>query len=421
LPCGRVGVAGGLGAGVDLRKYTIDTTKFPNAVCNDGTPAVFYYGAATRAEDRGKWVIFLQGGGGCSNGQACAERWCGIDSNFGMDKMSTSLAKEQIRGNGFLSPDARNRFGTWNRVLVYYCSSDSWAGTKTTTLTAIAVGNSREYDIQFRGSSIVDAVFDTLRNAVPIARRRVVGHAAGPTPDATAWPDLDEATHVLFAGSSGGGNGVINNTDRVNAKLRASNPGLADFRTVIDAIFAPDTSTLDYSVTPNCAKDPARCTYEGSQRTNWDSVHLETLGTRGDESCKQYHAGSEWRCADNDHVTLNHITSPFFIRQDLQDPDVGENFVVARFGTAADFAIGVETTLRNLPAAEEPRGGTTGRFAPQCAKHEGFTENDAVYDTRLAGQSFNETVWNWWSGAQPQVLVRAYSGVPGPVEGCPSP
>jgi hypothetical protein len=40
LPCGRVGVAGGLGAGVDLRKYTIDTTRFRNAVCNDGTYGV---------------------------------------------------------------------------------------------------------------------------------------------------------------------------------------------------------------------------------------------------------------------------------------------------------------------------------------------------------------------------------------------
>jgi hypothetical protein len=194
-----------------------------------------------------------------------------------MDKMSTSLSKAQIRGNGFLASDARNRFGTWNRVLVYYCSSEQWAGTKAGTLTAIAVGQSREYDIQFRGSFIVDAVLDTLRNSGPGGRRRIVRHAEGATPDAAAWPDLDEATHVLFAGSSGGGNGVINNADRVEAKLRAANPGLTDFRTVIDAIFTPDTSMLDYTQTPHCAKDPARCTYEGFQRTSWDQSRSSSL------------------------------------------------------------------------------------------------------------------------------------------------
>ena len=63
LPCGNVGTVGGLGAGVDLTRYTIDTSKFPNALCNDGTPGVFYYAPATRDEDRNKWFIFLQGGG----------------------------------------------------------------------------------------------------------------------------------------------------------------------------------------------------------------------------------------------------------------------------------------------------------------------------------------------------------------------
>lgn len=67
-------------------------------------------------------------------------------------------------------------------------------------------------------------------------------------------------------------------------------------------------------------------------------------------------------------MTLHHITSPFFIRQDLQDSLVGANFVEAHFGTASDYATGVETTLRNLPVAEEPRGGTTDaldRSAPR--------------------------------------------------------
>ena len=41
--CGTEGVAGGLGGGDDLTKYVVDTARYPNALCNDGTPAVFYY------------------------------------------------------------------------------------------------------------------------------------------------------------------------------------------------------------------------------------------------------------------------------------------------------------------------------------------------------------------------------------------
>ncbi len=111
-------MAGGLAGGVDLTRYTIDIRRFPEAVCNDGTPAVFYYGPFSGTESRNKWIIFLQGGGSCFDGRSCAERWCRINSNYGLDKMSTSLSKSSIRGAGFLSPAMENKFGTWNRVLI---------------------------------------------------------------------------------------------------------------------------------------------------------------------------------------------------------------------------------------------------------------------------------------------------------------
>src|SRR5688500_9937153 len=129
--CGTVGAAGGLAAGTDMVRYTIDNGRYPQALCNDGSPAVFYFVPHTAAEDRGKWIVFLQGGGGCGGGQDCAERWCSIDTNFGMDKMTSTLTKPSIRAGGFLSPDPRNRFGSWNRVLIHYCSSDGWTGTNT--------------------------------------------------------------------------------------------------------------------------------------------------------------------------------------------------------------------------------------------------------------------------------------------------
>src|SRR5216110_1451354 len=51
LSCGRVGSAGGLGGGTDLQRITVDTTRFREAVCNDGSPAVFYAARYTADAD----------------------------------------------------------------------------------------------------------------------------------------------------------------------------------------------------------------------------------------------------------------------------------------------------------------------------------------------------------------------------------
>ena len=171
--CAKQGTVGGLGAGTDLTRYAVDTASFPEAVCNDGTAAIFYYAPASKPEDGNKWVIFLQGGGSCRDGQSCAERWCSVDTSYGFDKMTSSVSKPSIRGVGFMDPGPQNRFGSWNRVLVFYCSSDTWGGTSTRTATAALNGGApREFEIYFRGSKIVDAVIDTLRYASPDQGRR---------------------------------------------------------------------------------------------------------------------------------------------------------------------------------------------------------------------------------------------------------
>ena len=38
LSCGKPGSAGGLGAGTDMVRYTVNTSRFPESVCNDNQP-----------------------------------------------------------------------------------------------------------------------------------------------------------------------------------------------------------------------------------------------------------------------------------------------------------------------------------------------------------------------------------------------
>ena len=429
LSCGRPGEAGGLAAGPDLQRVTIDTRRYPEAVCNDSTPGVFYVSRSTREEDRDKWLIFLQGGSGCGSGQACAERWCSAETNFGMDKMSSSLTKPSVNGTGIFDRRETNRFSGWNHVLLYYCSSDNWAGNKLNKLSASLGGAQIEFDIHFRGSKIVDAVVDTLRKTAA-GRARAVRPPTGPASD---LPDLDDATEVLLAGSSAGGGGVRNNADRVGTLLRASNPRLL-YRAAIDASFGPQWEDLDFTRSGLCASDPALCSYEGVTTARYESTVVATWGAQIDDTCVAWHRanapGTEWRCADGEHLFANHISTELFARQDLQDRLLTGNFVEAGLGSALDFGRLQEADLRELPTlaarAEEGPSAAGGKnvavFGPQCTDHESFTNNRAFFNVTVTEngvpRSFHDVLWDWWSGGSP-VVIRPFTGRVGAAPECP--
>ena len=439
LTCGRPGEAGGLGSGTDMQRVVIDSRRYPTALCNDSTPAIFYASGFRREEDRNKWVIFLQGGGGCGSGQECASRWCSAGTNFGMDKMSSSLSKSGINGTGIFDRRESNRFGGWNHVLVYYCSSDNWAGNKLNHLSASsASGAAIDFDIHFRGSRIIEAVLDTLRKT-GVGRVRSVRAGA---PTGPPLPDLDDATEVLFSGSSAGGGGVRNNADKVGGILRANNIRCSEpsdcpliYRAAVDASFGPDSSKLDFSSSSFCASDPRQCSYEGVFTTRYVSTVVGTWGSERDESCLVWHQtnapGTEWKCSDGEHLFSHHLSSELFARQDLQDQLISGNFVEVGLGSALDFGKLMESDLRDFPTivsrAEEGPSAAGGKnvavFAPQCGDHESVTSNRAFYNVKVTqdgvAYSFHDVLWNWWSGGFPQVVIRSFSGRAGPAPECP--
>lgn len=440
LSCGTLASAGGLGSGNQvqpLQRHTLDLAKFPDGQCNDGTAAVFYFRPYSGAANRNKWVLQLQGGGGCGTGDACAARWCSVDDNFGMTQMTANVAPpKNINGLGILArapevPEASgNPHGNYNHVFLRYCSSDGWAGTRRdASFIAAHPHNLQPVSMRahFLGSKIIDAALATLRQDGVSALQYTYG-----TP--TAMPDLDEAEEVLLAGASAGGAGVTNNLDRLNAALRATNTRCNAqacplvFRGLIDSVFAPSALDLDFSSSTYCA-EYGGCTPEAvltySKTQGQGLLHQPSL----DQSCVNLLGplGTDWKCFDNAYVIRNHLTTPFFLRMGLTDSLLSRNQIEARLALPGQPLFTQETWAQKVRAdllalakvqstAVERQGiaKAPGVYGPVCSKHETLRSNEDTYGVKVR---VNGTDWSmfqvwgkWFEGLAPSSIVSSSLG-----------
>jgi hypothetical protein len=431
LACGVDGNVGGLAgsqAETALERKVLDTGRFPDALCNDGSPAVIYVRPAARREDADKWVLELMGGGACNTMGACARRWCSVDTNFSRTQMTSLTSPERTQGAGILArpepgtPTAtfENPWADWNHVLIKYCSSDTWRGTARDVLIDTDHPKSGEpvsFRMHFLGRRILEATVATLRadGVSPLAWG----------PDAVPMPDLDEATEVVFAGASAGGGGVTFNLDWLSETLRASNPDVF-VSGLIDSTFGPDLTTLDFSKSVYCEVERT-CTPEAF--LNRGRVAQDTLWKAATEaSCDAAHvaSGQGWRCASDTFVMLNHLTTPFFVRQGLADGLISDVYVKGELrhaGQTMDLrAFGglVREHMRTFPTLGQTalEGASIamapGAFGPACSKHETLRSNDDTFNVRITPSGGSPLgvfdVWQRWrSGQAPTVVVTETS------------
>ena len=427
LTCGKLGSAGGLGPGTDMNRYDFDLGQFPDALCNDGTPALLYFRPASAQLNRNRWVIFLQGGGACDSPADCAARWCNAGTNFGMQGMSASPAPSGINANGILERRVDNPMGSWNHVLVKYCSSDSWSGTRKDLIVDAPDpldGGARRFRMHALGARILDATLSRLQSDAGSTLSFM-----STTGTMTPMPDLDDAETVILAGASGGGAGTIFNLDRVRALIRATNTACQGascplvFQGLIDSIFTPSLETLDYSTSTLC--DAGVCSYLQHRNLIADAGNAAFWGQRSDESCVSWHQAnapaSAAACNDTSHVLRNHLTAPFFVRQGQADSLLSKGVVEVGFTVPAQGVMTVpiymsliRSELRALAniktTAEEGALISTvpGAFGPTCSKHETFTDTDQTFGVSIdAGVSHKllTVATNWFLGNMPINVV----------------
>ena len=379
-------------SGGDMRKLTLQD---PKAICNDGTPAVLYIKPAQDAAKGNEWIFHLQGGGGCNSYEECRMRWCG-ENPYDAAKMSTRWTPETIKGKGIFSPSSDNSFAGANQVYVYYCSSDLWSGQKSDSLVTNPDDPSQQYILNFRGHTILETALQVLR--------------AGAKSDDGAYtlPNLANATDILFTGTSAGSYGVVHNIDWFTSQF---NPAQTTIHAVMDASYPPDGA--DYS------DADARSKYEQYNNYYWSYAFRGLYNGFVDQSCLSSlgNTADAAKCTQPNYLMRNQITTPFFARQDLQDPVISNGTIalgsnMKEYGKLTYASL---LALLNIPqtAAQAAQiNFVPGVYGPDCGQHVALLSdtwffNATVKDASGKPFTFHDALRAWLNG-QPVLIVDTF-------------
>ena len=122
---------------------------YSEAVCNDGSPASFYYSPSPSGADQ--WVVYLEGGSFCENNQTCASR-----PEYYTTTNSPAYPKTMV-GTDLFESGSSSPFGEFHAVYVPYCTSDMHIGNRKAPL---ALHNKKS--IYIRGKLVIEGVFKEL-------------------------------------------------------------------------------------------------------------------------------------------------------------------------------------------------------------------------------------------------------------------
>jgi hypothetical protein len=389
--CDEYAPGAGVTPGEDLWRVALDD---PAAVCNDGTPAVMYIRPASSPEFEDDWVFYLQGGSACTDLETCAVRWCGT-GQYTKAKMSSAWTAPSARESPLLARDGVNPFGNPNQVLLYYCSSDQWVGTRADTVLTDPEGYPGEsYRLHFRGHEIVRAAVERL----------LAGPVTADENSGVTVPSLADASGVLLTGSSAGARGAEMHADWL-ADLLAPNG------TEVAAWFDANLPIVHEDL----GEDAAPVLEAFDRDVRWPEVYEDRYGMFLDASCAAYHDATErWRCGYSEHVVLHHVTTPYFVRQDLADPVIGALYL-AQGASVAEMAAAWALTLDRVH--EAPATGEEGHlmatapgvYAPNCGQHVGLNDEAwfseaTVEDDDGALYTHRGAFLTWLAGSGIEVL-----------------
>jgi len=332
-------------------------TKYPDALCNNGTPYGFYVRMASSPS--AKWMIYLEGGGYCDDvSKMCDDRLANrpelTKELSGGDR--TLVASLPLGGIGSSDSSVNPDFYNVNQVYMQYCSSDMWSGTSASTQTTTAGS------WYFAGHANFDATIDML----------------------IAYYGLDDKnpnTKVLLTGGSAGAFGVHFNASRAAGRLPTAF-GAGRLLLFVDTGWYINWADLSYTLGGSGLLDydvwaAARDFWTGT----WDAV-CESMVT---DPVKCIY-GSYWS------TYLANAGYPLLVEQSRQDSKfmIGDHGLLPSDADAAAWRTMEQNTLNNV------RWLFSG-----VAPHHTLADSDTGFATVGGSWVLRDVVHFFWIGGPP--------------------
>ena len=217
-----------------MASWTLHRLTDPSAACLDGPGRVL---PPANSEARGRWLIYIQGGGWCFSDDDCALR--AASSLGSAERLPPQPSAPELTAGGVLSADCAHNaeFCKYNAAILHYCDGGSFSGNASPTAPQ------RRHGVRVP----VDDGRGRLRAGVAPPSTRHAGSAllAGALAQ-LATLGLADATDVLLAGCSAGGLAALLHAARCatpcGGRARRSDFGVVSFSGCL-GLAAPSATT----------------------------------------------------------------------------------------------------------------------------------------------------------------------------------
>ncbi|KAJ1459435.1 Pectinacetylesterase-domain-containing protein [Pelagophyceae sp. CCMP2097] len=339
-----------LGSGAALDLFWLSQ---PTAVCNDGSPAAYYYRAATALPQT--YLVYLQGGGWCWDAASCAAREAWRKTSDGLSPQVTI---------GGIFDEAHSAVAGAHVIFVPYCTSDAFMGDVAASPDSLGM--------HFRGHRVVEAVFANL------VAKRGLGASSGQT--------------VIFGGGSAGARGAMVHLDGISDLVASTARRPEHVIGFLDSPLWVDAPALD----------PNKASLAETVQMVQKIANVTQLGA----ACAAAHeADTSWKCLLGEY-RMPYVKSPYVLIAS-QDDSYQLSYNLGHFPNAsnaaeaaytAEFAAATAQLVGSLPPFGLRAAATV--FSQRCYDHStsqtprfyqesvgGFTMNDALVDVLDAARA----------------------------------
>jgi len=335
--------------------------EYNNAICNDGSTAVYYVDEEAH-KDGQSVMVYLEGGGACFTAQTCSDRCEGAEAEY-LCQAQTDPVKDF--SDNVWSKDATTNPGLYDSFKVYvpYCTSDAYSGRKG--------ASSETGGYAFYGKAVVEGLVEDLLT-------KVIG--------------TNSMRQFTLMGVSAGAFGVAFNCDAVAAAVKAKDPN-ADVRCIMDSNdFIPTNVGGEIC-------DPLEANSVG--KAYWQAEF--------DQSCEQANGADSTVC--NVFTTYyQEISTPFMLIIPLEEVDPGVHPCAPEWPENPSFWSRWREALHTLAQQLAQDVPNAGMFMSNCAHHVSLANPTtwaempvpALDPTNTATDiTLNKALSNWLKDARP--------------------